>query len=167
MTRRRPNEPLWPRAGRSGRSGATISSSRRVAPSGNGVSADDEAVVWSVLRRPNPTGLRSGMGWLRCIRVGDGGDCRGRFGVGRRPKPLDPGEDPSLPVIESLLDVGWEDEPAAGGPDPERDGDGVLGFMCDGDRDPLHAELVGACRGTAMKADRRLTRRQPFDLDIA
>src|SRR3954452_7163227 len=167
MTSSRPNEPLWPRAGRSGRSEATRSSSRRVAPSGNGVSPGDEAGVWSVLRRLNPTGPRSGMRWLRCIRLGDGCECRGRFGIGHAPKPLDPGEDPSLPIIESLLDVGWEDEPAAGGPDPERDGDGVFGFMSDRDGDPLHAELFCACRRTAVKADGRLTGREALDFDVA
>src|SRR4051794_28090883 len=167
MTSSRPNEPLWPRAGRSGRSEATRSSSRRVAPAGNGVSPGDEAGVWSVLRRPNPTGLRSGMGWLRCVRVGDGRECRGGFGIGQGPEPLDPGEDASLPVIESLLDVGREDEPPAGGPDAERDRDGVFGFMRDGDRDPLHAELVCACGRTPMKADGRLTGREALDLDVA
>ena len=120
-----------------------------------------------MLRRPNPTGLRSGMGWLRCVGVGDGRECRGGFGIGQGPEPLDPGEDPSLPVIESLLDVGREDEPAAGSPNAERDRDGVFGFVGDGDRDPLHAELVCACGRTPMKADGRLTGREALDLDVA
>src|SRR6186713_2818328 len=119
MTRTRPNEPLWPRAGRSGRSAAASSSPRRTAPSGNGVSPGTVGGGWSVLRRPNPSGLRSGMRPLR----GVGRERTGAALVGQRPEPLDPGEDPPLAVVEPLLDVGREEEPATGGPDPEGDRD--------------------------------------------
>ena len=34
-------------------------------------------------------------------------------------------------------------------------------------RDPVHAELLGARRGPAVEADRRLAGRQPLDLDVA
>ena len=56
---------------------------------------------------------------------------------------------------------------AAGGPDPERDRDRVVGFVGDRDGDPLHPELLGPGRGAAVEPDRGLAGRHPLDLDVA
>src|SRR6185369_14246995 len=125
-----PNEPLWPRAGRSGMSAAMMSSSSLVAPSGNGLDALGPAASGGAPRRPNPTGLRSGTGRIRKLRLGCiGREGRCSAGVGHRSQALDPGEDAPFALVEPLLDVGREDEPAAGHPDPERDGHCVLRFV--------------------------------------
>ena len=55
-----PNEPLWPRSGRSGRSATAVSSSSLATPSGQGRSSVDRvARPTPSARRPNPTGRRS------------------------------------------------------------------------------------------------------------
>src|SRR5712691_3190803 len=120
MTRRRPNEPLWPRAGRSGMSAAAMSSSSFVAPDGNGaVCPGPDGAADGISRRPNPTGLRSGIGPVRLGLGGSGSGgsrpCRIAFGA----HPLDPGEDPPLTFVETVLDVGREEISPTRCPDPE------------------------------------------------
>src|SRR3954454_24098869 len=97
MTRTLPNVPLWPRAGRSGSSSATMSPSSSVAPSATGVSV---APV-----RPNPSD-RSVIAALRLRRSG---------GARKPAEPLEAGEDSSLAVVEPLLDVRRKEETGAGG----------------------------------------------------
>ena len=84
-----------------------------------------------------------------------------------RAKPLHPGEDAPLAVVEPRLDVEREDVPPAGGPDPERDRDRVVGFVGDRDRDAVHPELLGPRGGATVEPDGRLAGRQPLDLDVA
>jgi hypothetical protein len=76
-------------------------------------------------------------------------------------------EESPLAIVKPLLDVKREDVPPARRPDPEGDRDRVVRLVADGERDPLHAELFRARRGTAVQADRGLARRQPLDLDVA
>ena len=171
MTSSLPNEPLWPRAGRSGTSGA------------------DDVVVELASPRPG-TALRR-IGRHAASRVRRAARSRpvraqapDRLRVARlRERPwrsasappatadaaeaLDPGEDPPLALVEAVLDVGREDEPAAGRPDAERDRHRVVRFVADRDRDPLHAELLGPRGGPPVQADGRLAGRQPLDLDVA
>src|SRR5436189_5144203 len=174
MTRRLPNEPLWPRADRSGISPAAMSSSSLTAPAGNGSLRPTLSLpVATASRRPKRTGPRSGTGRPRRTRLGSvlsvrGVRCeRGRpAGLGRLPEPLDAGQDPPLALIEPVLDIGREEVAPAGGADPEGDRDRVVRFVRDRDRDPVHAELTGTGLGTPMEPDRRLAGRQPLDLDV-
>ena len=138
MTSSLPNEPLWPRAGRSGRSAA------------------DDVVV--ELRRPGRERaarvgprLRSGRRVARSrpgraqasdpLRVDRLGRIRGQrpCAAGHRPRTeaLDPREDAPLALVEAVLDVGREDVPAAGRPDAERDRHRVVRLV--GDRDARSA----------------------------
>src|SRR6185295_9876549 len=146
MTSSFPNEPLWPRGGRVGSSAPAISSSSLTAPSGTTGVGGASGAVSCLVRAPNPTG-RSAIGRLtdrgrRCI-AGQG-PCP--TGLGEVAQPLDPGEDPPLAVVEPLLDVGREEEPATRGPDAVGDGDGIVRLVADRDRDPAHPELLGAGR---------------------
>src|SRR6266511_1562107 len=149
MTRSLPNRPLWPRSGRSGRRAAAASSSSTGPDAVEGLSppAGDRPV--EVAARPKPTGRSATSGLLP-----------------ERPMTLHPLEDPALAVVEPRLDIGREEKSPGGGPDPERDGDGELGLVTDGDRDPAHAQLRGPGGGPAVEAHRGLSGRQPLDLDV-
>src|SRR6187551_605467 len=132
MTSSFPNEPLWPRAGRSGISAPTMSSSSFVAPAGNALAASVPSPSRGASRRPKPTGRRSGTGPSRVDRPGSiRGELPRSPGLGRRPEALDPGQDATLTLVETLLDVGREDVPAAGHPHPERDRHRVVRFVRD------------------------------------
>src|SRR6478736_4735400 len=167
MTSSFPNEPLWPRAGRSGMSAPTMSSSSFVAPAGNALAASVPSPSRGASRRPKPTGRRSGTG---PSRIGRPGSVRGQLTratrLGRRPQALDPGQDAALALVQALLDIGRKDIPAAGHPDAERDRHGVVRFVRDRDRDPLHPELLGPRGRPAMQPDGGLAGRHPLDLDV-
>src|SRR4051794_22187456 len=146
MTRSLPNVPLWAREGRSGTRPAAISSSSSVAPAGTGDSGDG--------LRPKPSD-RSVIGRRldRCVvELAEG---------------LEPAEDPALAVVEPLLDVRREEEPAARGPYAERDRDRVVRFVADRDRDARHPELLRASLRAAVEPDGGLARGEPLDLDVA
>src|SRR5437773_1017818 len=149
MTRTLPNVPLWPRAGRSGSSSATMSSSSSVAPSATGVSVAPP--------RPKPSD-RSTIAALRL---------RASRRVRQPAEPLEAGEDSSLAVVEAVLDVGREEEPAAGGSDAERNCDRVIGLVADRQRDPRHAQLLRPSRRAPVQPNGGLARWQPLDLDVA
>src|SRR5690349_18456159 len=104
--------------------------------------------------RPKPSGRRS------AIAV----DLRGARG--EVPKAFHPGQDAPLSIVQALLDVRREEEPAPGRPDSERDGDRVFRLMADRDRDPVHAQLLGASRRPAVQPDGGLARGQALDLDL-
>src|SRR5688500_5598009 len=163
MTRTLPKVPLWPRAGRSGSSAAAAWSSIVASMEASGPSSDTGAAS----RWLKPSGRRSDIGRLALGRLGVGRQ-PGRFrsALVQRAQPLHPREDAALAVVEPLLDVGREEEPAAGRADPEGDRDRVLGFVADRHGDPAHPELLGPCRGATMEADIRLARRQSLDLDL-
>src|SRR5580765_4828564 len=170
MTRSFPNEPLWPRFSRVGTSPAAIWSSSSSAPSMGGFRSSAVPATPgagpSAGRKPSrprsPT-----LQLLARLRLGN------EVGLGapgvllvELPQPLHPGEEPPLAVVEPFLDVEREDVAPAGGPDPERDRHRVVRFVADREGDPVHSELLGPGGGTAVEADRRLTRRQPLDLDF-
>src|SRR3954451_18938500 len=168
MTRSFPNEPLCPRAPRSGMSVATRSSSSFVAPDGNGTDAGVAGPLAGMSRRPKPTGPRSGtLRLLIAVRWGIRRERLGTPGDGGRRKALDRGEDPPLALVEPLLDVEREDVAPSCRPDAERDRHCVVGFVGDRDSHPFHAELLGTVRGAAVETDGRLPGRQPLDLDVA
>src|SRR6476646_7234689 len=167
MTRSLPNEPLWARTFRSGMSVATMSSSSFVAPAGNGTDAGVAGPLTGASRWPKPTGLRSGT--LRLLIDRDWSIRRERVGPaghGGGPKPLDAGENPPPPLIETLLDVEREDVAPARRSDPERDRHRVVRLVADRHGDALHAELLGPVGGAAVESDGRLPGRQPLDLDV-
>src|SRR6188472_309146 len=123
------------------------------------VAVADEPAASS--RRPNPTGRSA-------IAIPVAVARREPTGLlVERPQPVHAGQQPPLAVVEPCLDVLREDVAPAGGPDPERDRDRVVRRVGDGDRDPDHPELARTSLGAAVKADGRLPRRQPFDLDFA
>src|SRR3954451_11697229 len=110
MTSSLPNEPLWPRAFRSGMSVATRSSSSFVAPVGNGTDAGVAAPPTGASRRPNPTGPRSGTLRVpvcpgRSVGRERPGSARARY----RAETLDRGKYPPFALVEPLLDVERED----------------------------------------------------------
>src|SRR6188508_2971369 len=155
MTSSFPNEPLWPRAGRSGIKAPTMSSSSFVAPAGNALAASVPSTSRGASRRPKPTGRRSGTGSSRVDRLGSiCGEIPRSAGLGRRPQALDPGQDATLALVETLLDVGREDVPPASHPHAKGDRNRVIRFVRDRDRDPLHAELLSAGSGAAVEPDR-------------
>ena len=92
--------------------------------------------------------------------------CRPRRRRGGFAQPLHAGEDPPLPVVEPLLDVGREDERPPVGPDAERDGHGVVVLVADRDGDPGHAQLLRPAGRAVVELDRRLAGGQPLDLDL-
>src|SRR5215212_4381847 len=127
-----------------------------------GVSVALAAASW----RPKPRGLRSAIGAARAFHaVTRIVDRSGRGSGGEVAEPLHPGKDPTLAIVEPLLDVEREDVPTAGRSDAERDGDRVVGLVADRDRDALHAELLGAPRGATVEPDRGLSGRESLDLD--
>src|SRR5829696_6831407 len=111
MTRTLPKVPLWPRAGRSGRSAVAALSSMAGGPD----AAPASCVPWASCR-PKPRGRFSGIRVLGRRRLAGL--------VGQRSEPLHPGEEALLAVVEPLLDVEREDVPPAGRADAERDRDG-------------------------------------------
>src|SRR6267142_1840140 len=124
MTRSFPKSPLWPRAGRSGRSSDAISSSSRIAPAGTASGAAGP--------RPKPTTRsataarrRFGATFVECL------------------ESLQASQDAPLAIVEPILDVGWEEEAPAGSSDAEGDGHGVVRLMADRDGDARHPELLG------------------------
>src|SRR4051812_10926728 len=132
MTRSLPNVPLWAREGRSGTRPAAISSSSSVAPAGTGDSGDG--------LRPKPSDRSvTGRRLDRCVV--------------ELAEVLEPAEDPSLAVVEPLLDVRREEESPARGPDTERNRDGVVRLVTDRDRDARHPELLTASLRAAVQAD--------------
>src|SRR3954454_73578 len=168
MTSSLPNEPLWPRAFRSGMSVATRSSSSFVAPVGNGTDAGVAAPPAGASRRPNPTGPRSGtLRFPVCPGRSVGRERLGAACDRDRAEALDPGQDAAFALVEALLDVEREDIPPPRRPDPEGDRDGVVRFVADRDGHALHPELLGAVGSAAVEADRWLSGRQPLDLDVA
>src|SRR5258705_9235988 len=168
MTSSFPNEPLWPRAGRSGMSAPTMSSSSFVAPVGKALPASVPSPSRGASRRPKPTGPRSGTVRLRVERLGSIRRERpGATGLGRGAEALDPGEDSPLALVEAVLDVGREDVAPAGHPDAECDRHRVIRFVGDRDGDPLHPQLLGPGGGAAVEPHRRLAGRHPLDLDVA
>ena len=179
MTSSFPNDPLWDRLSRIGTSVDAIWSSRSSAPSIGGPSGEAPAAVPAAgagqTRRVRAQPPPAPSSVIRTASVAPGRDCGAtpddvRVGRDSRVKvaePLHPGEQPSLPVVESLLDVEREDVPSTGAPDPEGDRDRVVGLVADRHRDPLHAELLRPGGRAAVEADRRLAGRQPLDLDVA
>src|SRR5437867_3983580 len=135
MTRSLPNVPLWPRAGRSGRSA--------------------EAAASSSVTGSGTLGLRLAIAAVRgvCDR-----------GFVERPQPLHPREDLALAVVQTGLDVGREDEAPAGRTNAERDRDRVVGLVADRNGNARHLELLGAPGRAAVEPHRGLARRQPLDL---
>src|SRR2546423_4594301 len=125
MTRTLPNVPWWPRAGRSGSSSATMSSSSSVAPSATGVSL---APV-----RPKPSDRST----IAALRLRGGGRIR------QPAEPLEAGEDSSLAVVQAVLDVGREEEAPARRSDAERNRDGVVRLLAGRARDARQAQLLG------------------------
>src|SRR5258706_3067642 len=121
------------------------------------VSGEGVAVA---LPRPNPSGRSSGIGWL--VRRGSG-RCAG---VDRIAKSLQPGQDPALAVVETLLDVEREQVAAPGRANPEGDRHRVIGLVADGQRDASHAELAGRLLGPTVEDHGRLAGREPLDLDL-
>ena len=169
MTSSLPNEPLWPRAGRSGISAADdvvveLRRARRERRWPTSVARRRRAARRVARSRPAGAQARGPS------RVGRLGSVRGELPAppasADRPQTLDPGEDAPLALVEPLLDVGREDVPAAGRPHAERDRDRVVRFVRDRDGDPLHPELLGAGGGPAVKPDRGLAGRHPLDLDV-
>src|SRR5262245_15384667 len=156
MTSTFPNDPLWPRFGRSGSRPAAIASSSVTAP-GTAVATDEPETS---SRRPNPTG-RSVIVVAPAVVAGQPAGL-----VVERVQALDPGQQSPLAVVEPLVDVDREDEATAGRPDAERDRNCVISLVGDRDGDPRHPELPRPPFRAAVEADCRLSRRQPLDLDL-
>ena len=155
MTSSLPNEPLWPRAGRSGSSAAAIASSSLVAPSGNGAAASGRSGAARRAGRTRPAPCRpSGLRPRRAPPVrrpagapgGPGSCARGRRSAPRCRAGRRTARRPCGPRRRS--------RPRSR--DSWRDRQG----------DPAHPELLGAGRRPAVEPDRRLAGRQPFDLDV-
>ena len=87
--------------------------------------------------------------------------------VVERAQPIQPGEQLPLSIVEAVLDVRREDVAAAGGADAEGDRHRVIRLVGDRNRDPGHAELLGASRGPSVQPHRGLPGRQSLDLDVA
>ena len=109
-------------------------------------------------RRPNPTGPEPAIRpWTdRASRAA----WAAAWSRSRR------GQDGPLAIVDPLLDVEREDVPAAGRPDAEGDGDGVVRLVGDRQGDPAHPELLRPGGGTTVQAHGRLPRRQALDLDV-
>ena len=180
MTSSLPNEPLWPRASRDGSSDAARSSSSRRRALRPRPLRGARARARRTVGRPPPTpragrtrgrpcqassaSARPRRAWgIRRVR----GQVRRATGLGGHAQPFDAGQDPALAVVEPLLDVGREQEPATGRADAEGDGHRVVRLVADGHRDATHPELLGAGRGAAVEPDGGLAGRQPLDLDVA
>ena len=158
-----PNEPLWPRAGRSGSRAAARSSSSSTTPAWRAAARRRRSGGVAPAESDRPLRHRAPP------RRGRGASLA-RAAARRPPRLAQPphaGEDAPLAVVEARLDVGREEEPAASRPDAERDRDRVVRLVADRDRDPVHAQLLGPGRGAAVEADRRLAGGQPLDLDVA
>src|SRR5688500_10173305 len=95
---------------------ATISSSRVTAPGTVGVA--EPPPVEPLPAEPSPPGRRPKPTLPRSAT---------RPVPGQGAESLHPGEDGALPVVEALVDVGREQEPATGRADPERDRHRVVG----------------------------------------
>ena len=178
MTSSLPNEPLWPRAGagRQQRRREVVVEARRAGrPRSLGVrrairlAGRRSPAAASRRPKPRPPSLRHVQPPRPRPSPRRASEARSAAppASAASAQPLDAGQDASLAIVEALLDVGREQEPAAGRAHAEGDGHRVVRLVADRHGDAAHPELLGAGRGAAVEADGRLAGRQPLDLDVA